>query len=88
MKLVAQDPKAVLFETGEVIESAEVVPPAGNGRAVLVVDFDQAAARRWISPAQAYKDNLGVVDATKEELAMLRGAGYALPVVSAKQAIK
>jgi len=85
MKLMAQDPKAVLFETGEVIESAEVVPAAGGGRAMLVVDFDQANARRWITPSQAYKDNLGVVDATKEQLAMLRGAGYDMPVIPASK---
>lgn len=81
MKLVAQDPNAVLFPAGFRIESAEIVPSAGGRQAILVVDFDQAATRRWITPAQAYKDHLALIEGTTEQTAMLRGAGYDIPLL-------
>ena len=69
-----------LFGSGETLE-AQMVPSAGTGRAVLVIGGRKGTGGQWISPAEARREGLGVVDATDRELGMLRGAGYALPIV-------
>jgi len=88
MKLVAKDPAAVLFQPGILIESAEIVPGAGGKPALLIMDFDKPASRRWITPAQAHKDHLALVEGTQEQAAMLRGAGYNLPLTKTPLSIK
>jgi hypothetical protein len=82
MKLVVQESEPVLFGTGEVLD-AEIIPSAGTGRAILVVDR-RKSSHQWVSPSQAAKEGLAVQEATSQELGALRGAGYRLPAASPK----
>ena len=82
MKIVVQESEPSLFGAGETM-AAEIIPSAECGRAVLVVDRGKSSAQ-WVSPAEASKEGLAVIEATERELGLLRGAGYALPVVPKK----
>ena len=82
MQLVIQEEQPALFSHGEVIDSAAIIPAAGKAAAKLVLYDGEPSQRVWISPADAHKLGLAVLEATPAELAMLRGAGYRLPVTS------
>ena len=79
MKLVVQEGEPTLFEVGDVLE-AEIVPSAGTGRAILIVERKTAGVQ-WLSPRQATGESLGVQEGSERELGMLRAAGYRLPVI-------
>lgn len=79
MRIIVQEAEPSLFGAGQTMD-AEIIPSAECGRAVLVVERGKASAQ-WVSPAEAVKEGLAVIDATERELGLLRGAGYALPVV-------
>jgi len=78
MKLIVQEETPALFPTGEVLEDVQFVP--GIWRPGLLVIQLAPGYRRFITIAQAKKDNLHVVEATEEELHQLVGAGYSMPV--------
>jgi hypothetical protein len=78
MKLIVMDPAAALFGPGDVLE-AEMIPSAATGRAILVIDRHGNDAS-YLTPSEAVREGLGIQDATDRELAMLRAAGYPLPV--------
>lgn len=80
MKVTVQEAEPLLFGAGETM-AAEIIPSAECGRAVLVVNRGKSSAQ-WVSPGEAAKEGLAVLEATERELGLLRGAGYALPVVA------
>ena len=77
MKLVARRAQPLLFGEGEVMD-AEIVPAAGMGKAVLIVEGG-ATGRHWLSPAEAEDECLAIVAAKAEERGMLIGSGYRMP---------
>ena len=79
MKLKCVTDEGTLFAVGEVFE-AEIIPSAGTGRAVLVAQRGTRGLAQWISPGQAKKEGLGILEASPAELGMLRGSGYRLAV--------
>jgi hypothetical protein len=78
MKLVTRKKQPLLFGEGEVL-NAEIVPAAGSGKAVLVVEGGKTG-RHWLSPADAEDECLAIQAVTPEEHGMLIGAGYRLPI--------
>ncbi|MBM4018875.1 MAG: hypothetical protein FJ288_11185 [Planctomycetes bacterium] len=85
MVLTVQEPEPTLFGPGETLE-AQMIASAGTARAVLVIGGRKGPGVQWITPADARREGLAVVEATERELGMLRGAGYALPVTGGGRA--
>ena len=78
MKLVARRAQPLLFGEGEIL-GAEIVPAAGMGKAMLIVEGGKTG-RNWLSPAEAEDECLAIVAATPEERGMLIGSGYRMPM--------
>lgn len=78
MRLAVREEAPTLFAVGEVLEDVQFVP--GIWKPGLLVVPLTAGKRRFITLSQAKRDNLQVVNATDEELHMLTGAGYSMPI--------